>query len=940
MGTDDLMQLPAINKNVAYFATIMPGVAVASPNERAQNYTSVNGVRANANAWLADGGYNIDTGGNWNITVAPNMETVAEFRALRGNYSAEFGMGGGSQFNVITKSGTNAYHGSAYFYNQSDKLNARNFFVAKKDFLRYNEWGATFGGPVVLPHLYNGRDKTFFFAFVARRTERTRTNFLAKLPETAYRTGDFSALSTVVKDPVTGLAFQGNIIPASRIDANAKAYTAIYPAINYRDAVNNNFSVRRPSATNRLQQNYRIDHYFSQKHRLFGRIMREDPETTYFEAPGYDFFTRTNKTPANNTVINFYSTFRPTLINEASFTRVHNRLMYFPSEFPRAKYGITIPELYKDTADTYPLDSLNLAKIPDDAPIISITNYQGFSPSRPWSNFQSIFDFKDHLTWVHGKHTFKTGFDFAFEKKFEPTNTDVFGSFSFDGRFTGDGYADFLLGMAASYSEATAVAFNDNRRRVVEMYADDSWKVTRRLTLNLGVRYSRIPPAYEPQDRFRSFLPEAYNVSKAVKVQSNGRILKSDPGDRFNGVINPKGYWDWNPYRFAPRVGFSYDIFGTGRTAIRGGVGQFYSREILGAFILMSSNPPFAIQSQLLNTTLSNPGGGSARDYDLPTAIGSIDIHQLHPYSEQWNLDVQQTLTKGMVVEVGYAGSRSIHFMRSRDINMGPLSAQASAGTISADSLRPYAGLSTISHREQSYAANYHAFQVGLDRRFHSGFGLKSAYTWAHTIDNADFTAGIYGVSPYYPNSQIPNGQRGPASLDIRHRSVTSFIYQIPWLKGRRDALGYIVGGWGLSGIALFQTGQPVQPLSGRDMAGIGYTTQQRPVVSGDPTLSKSTRTELKWFDTSKFSQPAAGTLSPLGRMTLRLPGTNNWDMSMAKTVTVYNESTLDIRLEAQNIFNHTQWYQYNSTLTSSSFGKITSARSPRTLQLSLRLKF
>jgi hypothetical protein len=939
LASQQVMQLPNLGRNIMGFAMLAPGVNAASPNETDGNNYSVNGGRDTQSVWLLDGGYNVDTGGNYNTALTPNMESVEEVRVLRGNYGAEFGMGTGAQFNVITKSGTNSLHGSASWYHQNDNLNAADFFAPVKPFLRYNEYGGGLGGPVVLPKIYDGHNKTFFYAFVSERTVRGRDNFLALLPEMPYRNGDFSTLGQPISDPLTGEPFPGNIIPAERIDPNAKAYTALYPATNYSDEIGNNYTVIRPSSTNWLKQNYRIDHNFNDRYRIFGRYVRQDVSIHNYVDPGYDGFQYSEEDPANNTVVNFYSTFSPSLTNEVSFTRMFLRFVEITPEFPRASNGINVPQLVPDTEANYPLQDLNLTTIPDIAPSISFNNYAGFAPGTPWSNFQSIYDFKDNLIWIRGKHTLKAGFDFSHERKFEPDNTDVFGSFSFDGRFTGEEFADFLLGQAANYSEATAVSFNDSRRNTLELYIDDTWKVTNRLTFDLGVRYSRIPPAYEPNDRYRVFLPQAFDPAKAVTVLPDGTIPKSSGGDRYNGIVNPKNYWDWNPWNFAPRFGFAYDLSGAGKTAIRGGFGIFAARESLDAFILLASNPPFAEQLQLLNTTLSNPGGGSTEDFNLPLNVGSMDPHQPIPYTEQWNLNIQHALAEGTVLEVGYSGTHSVHGERTRDFNLGPLSAAASSGDISADSLRPYPGYSEIAYREQSFNGNYHGLQVLLDRTFHSGLGLTAGYTWSKSINNVNQDLAPENSNPYYPF--YPNGMRGPDNFDAAHRFMGSFVYELPFLKTRRDFVGHVLSGWTLSGIVSMQSGFPVTPTAGTDRAGFGYEAGQRAVVNGNWALPKDQRSITQWINVPAFSMPDQGTLATTGRGIMRGPGINNWDMSLAKTVRVYRDvAKLDIRVEAFNVFNHTQWARYSADLSSSFFGEITSARPPRTMQVSLRLSF
>jgi hypothetical protein len=938
LEAEDMLHLPSPGRYVMPFALLMPGAISTTPFDRRNNNTAVNGVRPTHNAWLLDGGYNIDTGGNWSAPLAPNIEMVAEFRAIRGNYSAEFGTGGGSQFNVITRSGTNQWHGSLFYFGRNDSFNARNTFNPSRDPFKGHDYGGSFGGPVRIPGLYDGRDKTFFFIMLATIQERRLQRFTQRLPEDAFRTGNFSTLGKNITDPLTGQPFPGNIIPASRIDRNAAAYTKMFPATNYRDAAGRNWTGTVGRSDDTPQMNYRIDHNFSQKHRLSARYYREVRTSDFGVDPGFDWLRRIDKTPANNTVVNFSSMLRSNLINDFNFARSHNRIMQFPPEILASRWGVNIPQLFQDTEKTYPLTSLNLSKVPDRIPTFTLTNYAGIAPSAPWSNYQSIFEYKDNLTWIKRGHTIKTGFVYAYEKKFEPTNTDVFGQFAFDSRFTGDSYADFLLGRAGSYTETDTVAFNDNRRNAFETYVDDSWKVTRRLTLNFGLRYSFFPPAHEPDDRFRVFRKESYDPAKAVTVNSAGQIPKGT-GDRFNGLVNPTSYWDSHKKNFAPRVSFAYDLTGKGRTAIRGGYGLFYSREILGAFILMSGNPPFSQLVTLLNTDLSNPGGGTSRDFDLPITLGSIELNQLTPYTEQWNLHIQHGLAPNTVLEIGYAGSRTIHMMRTQDLNQPlPSAGVANAETgFNANQRRPYKGWGTISHREQSYAASYSGLQTGLTRNFSRGLGMTVSYTWSKALDNADFTGGIYGAAPNTANLK----ERGRASFDATHNFVASYIYDLPFFRARQDLAGKVLGGWQFSGITTIRTGLPLNPLLGRDYAGVGSAGGQRGQTLGDPSVSHGERNVDRWFDTTKYTTPAFGTFASTGRNILSLPGWNNWDMALVKNIRMREKGNLEFRADAFNLPNHTQFNAVGASMqVPASFGKVTSAKNERSLMLGLRLSF
>jgi hypothetical protein len=941
----DMVQMPSRGRNVLPFALLMPGVVSTTPYDRRANNSAVNGIRPTHNAWLLDGGYNIDTGGNWSTPLAPNIESVAEFRAIRGNYSAEFGVGGGSQFNVITKGGTNDLHGSAYYFHRNDKLNARNFFVPTRPPFRGNDYGFTVGGPVYIPKVYDGRNRTFFFVLLGWIKERSRQEFFNIVPTVAMRGGDFSGTNRVIYDPNTGQPFPGNVIPSARIDRNAVGYARMYPDPNFSDQAGRNWFSLQSRRDDTNEKNFRIDHLINESHRVMWRYTPEFRLNNFATSSGFEFLRQQNETPARNMTVNYNATFRPNLIMDFNWVRSHNRIKQFPPDLSGATWGINVPQLFADNDQTYPLSSLNLSAVPDRVPTIALTGYAAVAPGAPWSNYQTIYEFRDNFTWIKSAHTIKMGFNYSYEIKFEPTNTNVFGAFSFDGRFTrqpgaasgGDAFADMLLGRAGNYNETDTVAFNDNRRNSIEMFVDDSWKASRKLTLNFGLRYSYFPAAHEPDDRFRVFVPSEYNPAQAVTVNPNGQIPRGS-GNRFNGLVDPTAFWKNSKKNFAPRFSFAYDLFGNGRTAVRGGYGLFFSREILGAFILMSGNPPWSELLTIDNTLLSNPGGGTGRNFDLPITLGSIDTNQLTPNTQQWNLNIQHGLTDNMVLEIGYTGTKGSHFMRTQDLNQPLPDPRIAQGQLNANSVRPYKGWAVINHREQSYASNYHGLQVGLNRSFAKGVMFQTAYTWSKAIDNADYTGGIYG---FYPNTRDASGERARASFDANHNFIGSAVWDIPFLKSRKDVIGMAFGGWQVSGIYTLRTGLPISPELGRDNAGVGTATRQRPSASGSPFLSRSERSVTRWFDSSVYSAPTLGTFSSVGRNVLSGPGWNQVDMTFMKYFAMAEGVRLELRAEAYNLFNNAQWNGVGLSFnTPSTFGRVTSARDPRTMMVGARLQF
>ena len=482
------------------------------------------------------------------------------------------------------------------------------------------------------------------------------------------------------------------------------------------------------------------------------------------------------------------------------------------------------------------------------------------------------------------------------------------------------------------------MAFNDNNRKAFEAYVDDSWKVTHRLMIDLGVRYSLFPPAYESSDKYRVFDPAHYDPKQAVAINSQGYIIPGS-GNELNGIVNPAGLWNYSKNNFAPRASFAYDLKGDGRTAIRGGYGIFFSREILGAFILMSGNPPFQQQALIYNTSLSNPAAGNTLGFGVPINLGSNDLHQHTPYTEQYNFNIQRTLTNNLILEVGYAGSHGLHFMRTQDVNQPLPNIGIANKTLNANQLRPYKGFGIISNREQSYSSKYNGLQAELSRRFSNGLMFKVDYTWSKALDTTDCCSG--NIYNFYPDTQNADLEWGRSSMDAEHNFVAYYVWALPFLRNRHDLTGKLLGGWQISGITTIQTGLPIDPNIGLDQAGVGSTARQRPQVVGNPFLGFGDRLVGRWFDPTEFAMPGLATFATTSRNFLSAPGTNNWDMSLYKTFALKERASLQFRADAFNIWNHTEFSTVGlSYSVPSSFGKVTGAKNPRSMMLGLRLQW
>jgi hypothetical protein len=456
--------------------------------------------------------------------------------------------------------------------------------------------------------------------------------------------------------------------------------------------------------------------------------------------------------------------------------------------------------------------------------------------------------------------------------------------------------------------------------------------------VDIGVRYSMFPPAYEADGKYRVFDPAHYDPKQAVTVNSQGYIIPGS-GNELNGIVNPANLWKYSNNHFAPRVSFAYDVKGDGRTAIRGGFGIFYSREILGAFILMSGNPPYQQQALIYNTSLSNPASGNTLGFDVPLNLGSNDLNQHIPYTEQFNFNIQRTLTSNLILEIGYSHTHGLHMMRTQDLNQPLPNAGIANKTLNANQYRPYPGFGIISNREQSYQSKYNGLQVELSRRFTHGLMFKVDYTWSKALDTTDCCSG--NIYNFYPDTQNASFEWGRSSMDAEHNLISNFVWELPFLRNRRDVAGQVLGGWQLSGILTFQSGLPIDPTLGIDQAGVGSTARQRPQVVGQPFLGFGDRTVSKWFDPSAFALPALATFATTSRNFLSAPGTNNWDMSLYKTFRLRERLNLQFRVDAFNPWNHTEFSTLGMTYAvPSTFGKVTGAKNARNLMLGLRMQW
>jgi outer membrane receptor protein involved in Fe transport len=922
-----VQELALTTRSFTQLVTLQPGVA---SNQAQQpgfgSNTSVpfsfNGGQQGSNNWLLDGGRNQDTYNGNNLTMV-NLDAIAEVRMERNAYSAEFGRNSGAQINVITKSGTNGLHGTAFEFFRNDHLDARNFFAKAKSKNRYNNFGGTLGGPVK-------KDKLFFFlSNEYRRIYQTGSTRTAIVPTPAQLQGDFSTTRTIT-DPDTGQAFTNGRIPTTRLDSNALAlirtwYATPTPgfqsgALNYTSAEPD--GTRYRSALGRVDYNYRPNLTF------FGRY---NIDSTRLLSPYGLFASNTMPTvaPSQQAHIMYTAngsanwTISPTLLNQTTIAWYHGSMAIVttPVAARSRAADFNVPRYFDTVTDSSSL-------IPS---IAMSQSYAGIAVNWPQNISHYTWELMDHFTWVRGQHAFKFGVNWSKDSKGQNSSAiNNNGTFTFNGSATGDSLADLLLGRSYSYTESSSHKFGQAKFNGVGLYAQDQFRATSRLSLTLGLRWEFFQPEHDYAGTISYFDPNAFNRAKAATLLSTGEIVSGteNPG---NGIVvaapsAPFGYATTNSRYdvFDPRVGFSYSLTKDARTVLRGGYGMFHDR--WAQYVSSTrNNYPFNQSISIYNTLFSNPAQGTRRIF--PGTVTTYSSPWEVPSLQKWSLDVQHQLPGDVVLQVGYVGSKGGHIIYSKDQNQPVPNLSIANGAVSANALRPYPGFGAITTYTTTGDSTYHSLQASGVRRFAAGVSVQASYTWSKSIDDVATPFDIY--SPM-------SVQRARSTFDRGHMLMASYIWELPFGRKTTGWQRKLFQGWQISGISSLQAGNPLTPAISTDRAGTGSATQ-RPNVTG----ALSTARQLgNWFSTSTFSLPALGSLGNAGRSIIPGPGINNWDFSFSKRTEIREHIALQFRGEFFNFFNHAQWSGVGTTFASGTFGQVTSARDPRIGQLGLRLLF
>ncbi len=952
-------ELPLNGRNPLQLQALLPGSIQMGTGSAASGIAlntnivfSVNGARPNASSYTLDGGLNMDMYNNLPAAF-PNPDTLQEFSILQNGYNAVNGRNGGAVINMVTKSGTNQFHGVLFNFLRNDKLNTRNFFARGKDPLRRNQFGGTLGGPIRIPKLYNGKDKSFFFfAYEGTRQRLGSTSSSIIVPTALERQGNFSASSirgtaisvappeTVTPQLPQGIPFPSATIPASRLDPVAQRFASVFMPLP--NSPGNIFAYNVSLPTEEDQVTIKFDHSLSDKQKLNFRMFFDDFRRN--QNNGLLLFNSQNNWVTYNSTLNHSYVFSPNLVNTATATVARNT-------FVRAPLA-TEPALDWAALGCKSCISLSPPGVPTDW-AISISNGLGVRVDTNFQSYMMNYQFIDNMTYTRGSHTMTFGGEISRLRRNGREFFQKDTQFSVNGQRSGNqgyGYADFFLGAANDvYQNSPIRAYQ--YKWTPFLYFQDDWRVNRRLTLNIGLRWEPFLMVKEKNQELGAF--RAGQRSSVYPLAPVGALFPGDTGIP-NGIVNN----DWN--KPAPRFGFAWDPFGDGKTSIRGGYGVFWDTLRLVGLNTNSINQPFSFGLRTFTVQLSdpyatNPGqlntlrtytppvtaeDRARRQFVLPITHNSVDPNFTSGYMQQWNLNVQREFLGKTVFSFAYIGSKGTKFMVGQNINPAVFVAgQSTTGNV--DARRLYSGFGEIRSTQSTANSTYHSMQLSWNRRLAGGFSVLGSYVWAKSLDLAS-NDGNSGTGNQSTNPFRQNLDKGPSDFDVRHRVVNSILWEIPFGRSAKGFAKILFAGWQLNSIMTLQGGVPFSVIAGVDRSLAGIGRDRADVLRAPEVFAGAARGDMiqRYFDTSAFALPALGTFGTSSRNYLYGPGLINFDAGAFKGFQFGEKKKLEFRWEIFNALNKPNFGNPVNGFQNATFGRITSARDPRIMQAALKLYF
>ncbi len=958
---------------------------------------NVNGTRANQHEFTIDGASNVDTGNNGGTHVTINTDAIEEVKILTSNYQAEFGKAGGGQISVVTKSGSNQFHGNGRWFHRNESLNANNWFANNNTpatpiaLYRYNYFGYQIGGPVLIPgtNLNKNRDKLFFFWGQEYYRQLVPSGGIDQFrtPTALERAGDFSGdiltgttaldpsthnpvpflnctatpAQGCVYNPTTGQAFPNNKIDPASLSADQQAIfnnvskiLSLYALPNVAGAAPTaaNYATQLSYSNPRREDILRLDYQVNDKNRFYGRWINNTQSTTSpmqtwnLNCMGQLQLTGgcSNQQPSWNLSLSLVSTLTPTLLNEVSVgpSVVRSSWEGNHGNLSLGKNGISLPMLYPVTSST---------NIPDMSFSDTNGSFTGFPWSyfgaNPWHQANTTINFNDNLTWVKSNHALKFGVFYQRSRKDQIAWGNSNGQFSFNNCATSDGstcahgmsYASALLGYFTSFDQTSTRPIGYFRYNQLEFYAQDTWKVNTRLTLDYGMRFAWIPPQYDAKNQIALFVPALYDRTKAVQIAPDGSIVPNS-GNPLEGMgfsnqkTLPKGGWKGRGLMPEPRLGFAWDLTPDHKTVLRGGFGTAHDRE-QGNLVF---NTVFGDPANVVTPSLSN--GNMLDIANLPqgspgvlNSIYGADQSGKVPVVYSFSLGLQHELGRSTTLDLAYVGTQSSHLVTARDLNAIPFgttftaaaqnpanfaggivpavepnlpSEYAAAGynfsgqyAYPTNYLVPYQGYGNIEYYKFDGTANYNSLQLSVQRRFSKGLTFGAAYTWSKSLT----TANADEDWQYTQLTRLLDYRT--ASWDRTHVIAVNYVYDLPGVTkhlGGPRWLSYFTDNFQLSGVTQFMTGAPLQDYPQNGSLAIWVPANQ---LTGSNQWGKLPPAWVGLDAGGNLRLPKIGVPFTGSRGSIRGGGMQNWDMSLFKNIPVGERCSFQLRLEAFNIFNH-----------------------------------
>ena len=950
----ELEDLPLNGRNFTQLGWLQPGVVPLTPGlqeaggslRNGQAY-AVNGQRPESNNFLIDGANNVN-GVDGGFVLKPPVDAISEFRIITHNAPAEFGNALGSTTNIVTRSGSNAIHGTLWEFLRNDALDARNYFAQKTEPLKQNQFGATIGGPI-------RRDKTFIFGFYEGFRNRQGETALTTVPSLKQRQGDFSELPGPLINAFTGQPFPNNQLPF--INPVSQALLQYFPLPNVGT---NLFSATQTLRDDTDQFGVRVDHYLTAADTLNFRYSyssgsRLNPlSPNGASVPG---FPVGEDNRAQNFVATETHAFSPTLIGVGRFSFLRNKFLFGEHvvNTPPSDFGFQ----YEPTLD-----------IATGPPFIQVNGYStiGNPITGPRNTYENVYDYSGSLSWVRGKHELKFGGGYQRQQINMLQGIATNGFFVFVPFPVTDAFASFLIGQPIVFLQGRGDFSRNIRGNNANLYAQDTYKVTSHLTINAGVRYELPMPYTELQNRQSLWIPG--RQSQVMPSAPQGLLYPGDPGV-------PAGLIPTDMKAFAPRLGVAWDPKGDGKWLVKSAYGIFYEPYYTGQGGPLQaplSAPPYLGTPQVSLPNFADPFNGhppANGSFSTPLTNLTLSPTMTLPYAQDWDLSVQRSLGSNYLLEIGYVGTKGTHLPRFIEANPavfvpGTVNGQPISNSSNADQRRLYSGCTLndppgtcqfSSTGEIASIANssYNAMELSLRKRFSHGLSFLGSYTWSKAIDDASsFNMTGSAAKPVAGENDLPQNpfdlgaERGLSMFDARHRFVLSYEWALPFWATPHRWYQQVLGGWQLGGIATLMSGTPFTVFDSNDVSAQGSAPEitgfsaQRPNLVGNP--NHGPQSVEAWLNASAFQRldtiTNAGQFGTEGRNVNIGPAYANWDFGAAKNFRLAESKHLQFRAEFFNILNHTNFRLPDSDISSPTFNHILAAQDPRLVQFALKFMY